>query len=280
MSAKKIPVMDRLLQEGFFDSEKEAQAYLLAGDVFSGSARLHGGMKIAGDAPITVRGREMPYAGKGGLKLEGAIRDFGLSVAGRVCVDAGASTGGFTDCLVRHGAARVYAVDVGYGQLVGRLRQDARVVNLERTNISDERLLALDPAPDLGTVDLSYLSLLKGIPYFASVLHGRGDLVCLVKPLFEIDDMEARRTGVIEEEAYVPLLEDLCGKIDRLPDCRCLQVTNSPVTGNSGTREFFVHVALGEGQDRRDLTKEIAEAAGRAAQLEKYRKREAKDENR
>ena len=161
MKAKKIPLMEKLMSDGLFENEKAASAALMEGIVYIDGVRLRGGMKVPSDAVISVKGREMPYAGKGGLKLEGALKDFGLSPAGRVCVDAGASTGGFTDCLLHFGAARVYAVDVGWGQLVGRLRQDARVVNCEKTNISDESLLSLSPGPDFGTVDVSYLSLRK-----------------------------------------------------------------------------------------------------------------------
>ena len=280
LPGKKIPILEKLMRDGLFTDEKEAAAYLMEGKVFSGSQRLRGGMKIAPDEIITVRGRELAYAGKGGLKLDGAIRDFGLSVEGRVCIDAGASTGGFTDSLLRHGAGLVYAVDVGFGQLVGRLRQDKRVVNCEKTNISDEKLRTLDPRPDLGTVDLSYLSLRKGIPYFQAVLHGQGDLICLVKPLFEIDDAEARRTGIIPPEAYAPLLQRLKEDIDLMPGMKCLQVTHSPVTGNSGTREFFMHVRLGKNLAPVDLTEEITRAVIRAEQLETYRKNGGEHENR
>lgn len=134
---------------------------------------------------MTVRGLYDRYVGKGGYKLEGAIRDFGIAVEGRVCIDAGACTGGFTDCLVKHGAALVYAVEAGFGQLAGSLSQDARVVNLERTNLGDEKLLSLNPVPTLGSVDLSYLSLVKAVPQFRAVMHDQGELMCLVKPLFE-----------------------------------------------------------------------------------------------
>ncbi len=274
MKAKKIPLMEKLLSDGLFENEKAASAALLEGNVYLGGMRLRGGMKVPPDAVITVRGREIPYAGKGGLKLEGALRDFRLSPEGRVCIDAGASTGGFTDCLLHFGAARVYAVDVGWGQLVGFLRQDSRVVNLEKTNISDESLLSLSPRPDFGTVDVSYLSLRKAVPYFMRILGGTGDLVCLVKPLFEIDDAESRRTGVIAPDKYVPLLRDLAADLNRLPGAVCVDVTHSPVTGNAGTREFFIHVKLigEEKAEYPDLEEKILLADGRAARLEAYKK--------
>ncbi len=273
--AKKRKALDRLLEEALFPDEKAALAAILAGEVFAAGQRVTGaGQMIAADAPLRVKGRELPYISKGGLKLEGALRDFGVDVRGRVCIDAGASTGGFTHCLVKAGAARVYAVDVGYGQLMGSLRQDPRVVNLERTNISDEKLLSLDPRPDLGTVDLSYLSLRKGIPAFSQVLHGQGELLCLVKPLFETGDMEARRTGRLPDSAYAPVLNDLIRDVNALPGARAMNVTHSPVTGNAGTREFFLRVVLSPAPpEAPDLTEAVGAAVSRALALREYEKK-------
>ena len=272
---KKRKILDLLLEQGFFAEEKAARAAILAGEVYAGPLRAAGaGQLVPSDAPLRVRGQELPYVAKGGLKLEGALRDFGIDVRGRVCIDAGASTGGFTHCLVKAGAALVYAVDVGYGQLMGSLRQDPHVVNLEKTNISDEKLLALDPRPTLGSVDLSYLSLRRGIPAFAEVLHHDGELACLVKPLFEVDDMVARRTGILPDGAYEKVLTDLIADINALPDARVLGVTHSPVTGNTGTREFFLHVALSPCPGPApDLARAAADAVQRALALREYEKK-------
>lgn len=269
---KKVLLMERLLGEGFFDNEKEAAAYLMAGDVLVDGQKAKGGMKVSPDAQIEVKGKDMPFVGKGGFKMTGALEDFHLDVTDRVCIDAGACTGGFTDCLVQRGAKLVYAVDVGFGQLMGKLRQDKRVVNLEKTNISDEKLLTLDPRPTLGTVDVSYLSLRKAVPYFAAILHGQGDLVCLVKPLFEIDDPEARRTGIIREEQYAPLLSDLIDDLNAMENTRCMALSHSHVTGNAGTREFFLHVNLGSGEEAPDIKHQIPGAVERAGALEQYKK--------
>ena len=272
---KKRKILDLLLEQGFFAEEKAARAAILAGEVYAGPLRAAGaGQLVPSDAPLRVRGQELPYVAKGGLKLEGALRDFGIDVRGRVCIDAGASTGGFTHCLVKAGAALVYAVDVGYGQLMGSLRQSPHVVNLEKTNISDEGLLSLDPRPDLGTVDLSYLSLRRGIPAFGEVLHWQGELVCLVKPLFEVDDAEARRTGVLPKGAYGEVLSGLIRDVNALPRARAVNVTHSPVTGNAGTREFFLHVMLGEAcAAPPDLRLAAREAVERALALEDYEKK-------
>lgn len=274
MAAKaKMPAGKRLLAEGFFTTEKEALPYFMAGKVYAGDRRVTSpGEKVPVDAPLTVRGKDAPYVGKGGLKLAGAIEDFGVSVEERVCIDAGACTGGFTHCLVKHGAALVYAVEVGFGQLAGSLQQNPHVRNMEKTNISDPSLLHLDPRPTLASVDLSYLSLVKAVPIFAEILGYQGEMLCLVKPLFEIDDPLARRTGRIENDQYVPLLHRLAGDIGALPGVTLSGVTNSRVTGNQGTREFFFHVVLGSGGGAGlpDLSPQIDVAVSRALALDTY----------
>lgn len=272
--SKKIRALDLLLQRGLIADEKEARACLMAGQVYSGSRRINGAAEmLSPDCPLHVRGHEMPFVSKGGLKLSGAIADFGISVAGRVCIDAGASTGGFTDCLVKSGAATVYAVDVGFGQLMGSLRQNPHVVNLEKTNISDEKLLTLSPRPTLGSVDLSYLSLRKGIPAFAQIMGEEGELMCLVKPLFETQDAQARRTGVLPDDAYENVLLDLIDDINALPYAQVVNVTHSPVTGNAGTREFFLHVVLSRQKgDNKDLRQPVQAAVARALELSLYEK--------
>ncbi len=232
------------MAEGWVETRADAERWVLLRKVYIGDAPVaSAGQLVPDELSLTVRGIDARYISKGGYKLEGALDAFGLDLAGRVAIDAGASTGGFTDCLVKHGCARVYAVDVGFGQLHGTLRNHPAVVNLERTNIGDEKLLALDPAPDLGTVDLSYLSLRKGVPAFAAILRRRGDLLCLVKPLFEIEDAKARREGVIPDEAYAPMLHALCEDLSAEGAVR--GITHSPVTGNGGTLEFFLWLALG-----------------------------------
>ncbi len=241
---RKEPAWQRLVGDGLVASREEAERWILAGKVrAAGQPILRAGDLIARDAQVEMRGLSQKYVAKGGMKLEGALAAFGVDVSGRVCLDAGASTGGFTDCLVQRGAARVYAVDVGFGQLAGSLRLHPSVVNLERTNIGDTLLSALDPPPTVGTVDLSYLSLRKAVPLFARALRNRGDLICLVKPLFEIDDATARRTGEVPDGAYVPLLVSLAGAFDA-EGYAVRGLTHSPVTGNNGTLEFFIWLSL------------------------------------
>lgn len=270
---KNSTAIERLLNEGFFETREAALPYIMSGAVYCGAVQVTtGGQKVPLDKPMTVRGLNERYVSKGGYKLEGAIADFGIDVNERICIDAGACTGGFTDCLVKHGAALVYAVEVGFGQLAGSLSQDKRVVNLEKTNLGDEKLLSLDPVPTLGSVDLSYLSLVKAVPQFKAVMHSAGELMCLVKPLFETDDPVARRTGEIDPAGYPALLRTLCDTLDAQPGTHAVAVTHSPVTGNNGTHEFFLHVCFGEGEYPHVTDEAIAQAVARVMALEKYRK--------
>lgn len=270
--SKRIKALDRLLMEGYFANPDDALPYLMRGAVFCGGVPVRtGGQLIPWEQPLTVRGLNERYVGKGGYKLEGALQDFGVTAQGLVCIDAGACTGGFTDCLVQHGAALVYAVEVGFGQLVGSLAQHKAVVNLERTNVGDDKLLTLDPMPTLGTVDLSYLSLEKAVPQYRAILHGQGELLCLVKPLFETDSAESRRTGVLPDTAYAPLLLRLIGTLNSQPDTAVVNVTHSHLTGNHGTREFFLHVAFNLGTHP-DITDKVNASVENALALFQYHK--------
>ncbi len=270
----KIRLDQYLCQNGLVQSRERAKALIMSGIVFVNEQKVDkAGEMIAPDAKVEVRGHDIGYVSRGGLKLEKAMQVFPMRPDGKVCMDIGASTGGFTDCLVKSGAALVYAVDVGFGQLMGSLRQDPHVVNLEKTNISDEKLLSLDPKPTLGSVDLSYLSLRKGIPAFAAILKEEGELMCLVKPLFETEDAAARRSGVLPDDAYEGVLSDLIRDVNALPYAQAVNVTHSPVTGNAGTREFFLHVRLGRDKGPAvDLAQKARQAVERALQLSLYEK--------
>jgi 23S rRNA (cytidine1920-2'-O)/16S rRNA (cytidine1409-2'-O)-methyltransferase len=270
---KKQRAWERLIAEGWVQNRADAERWILLGSVTAGGAPVtSAGQLLPIGAALAVRGIDRRYVGKGGHKLEGALDAFGLDVTGRVAIDAGASTGGFVDCLLQRGCARLYAVDVGYGQLHGTLRNHPAVVNLERTNIGDPALLTLDPPPTLGTVDLSYLSLRKATPIFADILRHRGDLVCLVKPLFEIEDARARREGVVPPETYAPMLASLCAALSA-GGAIVRGLTHSPITGNAGTLEFFLWLGLDAGATPcPDLEERIATAVRAGLALEKYKK--------
>jgi 23S rRNA (cytidine1920-2'-O)/16S rRNA (cytidine1409-2'-O)-methyltransferase len=204
------------------------------------------GMPVPGNALLRVRGRQR-YASRGGLKLEAALDHFGVAVAGRVALDSGASTGGFTDCLIQRGAALVYAVEAGYGQLLGRLRAHPRVRNLERVNLGDPALLALDPRPTLMTLDLSYLSLTQALPIAAKLLAPAGEVLALLKPLFEVDDAQARRSGQVDDPALLvaALRQVLQAGIEAglMP----LGAAKLALRPRHGVAEFFVY--FGRGKD-------------------------------
>lgn len=205
--------LDALLAErGIFESVEEARPWIMTGQVLVNEQRVDKpGMLVPADAVLRVRGRHR-YASRGGYKLEAALEHFQVNVSGRVALDSGASTGGFTDCLLQHGASLVYAVEVGHGQLAGRLRADARVRNLERTNLSDLVVTVLQPPPTLITLDLSYLSLTKALPIAASLVEPGGQVLSLLKPLFEVESAAARRSGQVDDTAL--LVSALCRVLD------------------------------------------------------------------
>lgn len=266
------PLCAWLVENGSCADEREAAALVMSGEVLLNDHPAKAGDRVRPTDRVRLRRPPLPYASKGGLKLDGALARFGIPVAGRVCLDAGASTGGFTDCLLRHGAKCIYAVDAGYGQLRGTLRQDSRVVNLERTNIASSALLELEPAPSLGCCDLSYLSLRKAIPLYQDILRGQGEVVALVKPLYEVDDAQARRSGILPPGAYTPMLWGLIGFLNALDGVQVCGVCESPVTGNAGTVEFFLHVRLGGKAAPVRLEEEIMRSVEAALEIQPYRK--------
>lgn len=244
-SIRKRPLAALLVERGIFDTEDEARRWVMSGKVLANGQRIDKpGMLVPGAAVLDVQGRRR-YASRGGYKLEAALAHFHVTAAGHVALDSGASTGGFTDCLLQHGAALVYAVEVGYGQLVGRLRTDPRVRNLERTNLGDLAPAALDPPPTLITLDLSYLSLTKALPIAAHLLEPGGEVLALLKPLFEVDSATARRTGHIEDPALlVAALQQVlqAGAEAGLVPLGAAKLALRP---RHGVVEFFVYFAHG-----------------------------------
>ncbi len=245
--AKKTLLIDRLIDEDWFGSSKEAQPWLMAGKVLVDTRQITSGkVMVARDAEIRVKEYyKRKYAGKGGLKLEGALAAFAVDVRGSIALDCGASTGGFTDCLIQHGAKRVYAVDVGHGELAGKLLINENVINMERTNISDESLCRLDPAPELITLDLSYLSLKKALQPCKRILAGKGEIIALIKPIVEVDSAEIKRSGDINRHEVIrDILSGLCGFFAR-DGFDIAGLTHSPIKGNSGAIEYFAHLCVG-----------------------------------
>jgi 23S rRNA (cytidine1920-2'-O)/16S rRNA (cytidine1409-2'-O)-methyltransferase len=242
---RKLPLAVLLVERGLFACLDEARRWIMAGKVLVNDRRLDKpGMPVPEDATICISGRSH-YASRAGYKLAAALEHFAIDVAGLVALDCGASTGGFTDCLLQHGAALVYAVDAGYGQLVGRLRLDPRVCNLERTNLSSVTLTMLDPPPALLTLDLSYLSLTKALPIAASLLAPEGRILALVKPLFEVESSEARRTGHIDDPTLLVAALQQVIKAGVACGLTLQGVIKLALRPRRGIHEFFVSFVRG-----------------------------------
>jgi 23S rRNA (cytidine1920-2'-O)/16S rRNA (cytidine1409-2'-O)-methyltransferase len=240
--------LDKLLVErGLVQSRERASALILAGKVVVEDHAVDKvGTRIPIDADIRLKGGDIPYVSRGGLKLEKGLESFDISVAGRVAIDVGASTGGFTDCLLQRGAVQVYAVDVGYGQLAWRLREDPRVVNLERTNIRDLTADTLGAAPSLAVIDASFISLDKVLPATLPLLAPGGEILALIKPQFEVGRGQVGKGGVVRDPVqHAEVVEKVRESAASL-GCRVLGVVESPLLGPKGNREFLIHLQKGE----------------------------------
>ena len=243
--ARKVRADQLLATRGLAESRTRAQALILAGLVFSGERRVEkAGALLPEDAPLDVRGRDHPWASRGGLKLDHGLTHFGIDPAGLVCLDIGASTGGFTDVLLSRGAARVYAVDVGQGQLAWRLRQDPRVVVLERTNARHLGPAQVPEAVDLLVSDASFIGLETLLPAPLALTAPGACLLALIKPQFEAGRSEVGKSGVVRDPA---VHEAVCRRIadwlERRPGWRVLGLTESPIRGPEGNKEFLIAAA-------------------------------------
>jgi 23S rRNA (cytidine1920-2'-O)/16S rRNA (cytidine1409-2'-O)-methyltransferase len=230
-----------LVDRGLVESRERAQRLIMAGLVFAGDARIaKPGQRIADDVPLEVRGEDHPYVSRGGVKLAAALDAAALDPAGAVALDVGASTGGFTDCLLQRGARRVYAVDVGYGQLAWKLRSDPRVVSMERTNVRSLTPAAFPEPLDLAAVDASFISLRLVLPVVAALVRPGAAIVALVKPQFEVGKGRVGKGGVVRDPT---LHEEAVGGIATVGRGLGLAVVHtlpSPILGPAGNREFLL----------------------------------------
>ena len=238
-----------LVERGLQESRQKAQATIMSGLVFVKGQRVDKpGTAVPNDAEIEVRGNALKYVSRGGLKLEKAMATFPVALKGAVCGDIGASTGGFTDCMLQNGAAKVYAVDVGYGQLAWKLRQDPRVVCLERTNA---RYLTHEQIPDeldFASIDVSFISLKLILPAVHSVLKEGGHVACLVKPQFEAGREKVGKNGVVRDPAvHLEVLEHFLEHAKE-SDFTVLGMTYSPIRGPEGNIEYLGYLEKGPWQ--------------------------------
>ena len=236
-----------LVQRGFFESRSRAQAAIMAGQVLVNEQKIDKtGTQVAPDAAIRLLGGDLKYVSRGGLKLEKAVSCFNLDLTGKIAADIGASTGGFTDCALQNGAARVYAIDVGYGQLAWKLRSDERVVNMERTNVRYLKPEDIEDTPDFASVDVSFISLTKILLPARAILSEEGEMVCLIKPQFEAGRDKIGKKGVVSDKA---VHEEVIRKIIDyvyMIGFDVLSLDYSPIKGPEGNIEYLVYIRKNE----------------------------------
>jgi 23S rRNA (cytidine1920-2'-O)/16S rRNA (cytidine1409-2'-O)-methyltransferase len=234
--------LDKLMVErGLAQSRERARSLILAGRVLVGDLVVDKpGTPVRSNLQIRLKGEDIPYVSRGGLKMARALEVFAVQVAGRIAIDVGASTGGFTDCLLQHGAALVYAVDVGYGQLAWKLRQDPRVVNMERTNIRHLQPGQLSRKPSLAVIDASFISLEKVLPATLALLADQAEIIALIKPQFEVGRGEVGKGGVVRDAAKHAAVIERIRLLAASLDCQVLGETESPILGPKGNREFLI----------------------------------------
>jgi 23S rRNA (cytidine1920-2'-O)/16S rRNA (cytidine1409-2'-O)-methyltransferase len=246
---KRLDVL--LLERGYADTRTKAQAIIMSGQVYvAGQKADKPGIAYEDAVDIEVRGATCPYVSRGGLKLEKALRDFGVVPTGYVCSDSGASTGGFTDCLLQQGAAKVFAIDVGYGQLDWKIRNDPRVVVMERTNIRYVTPEQLGELLDLSVIDVSFISLRIVLPAIRDLLKpNAGQVLCLIKPQFEAGRDNVGKKGVVRDpKVHQEVLDEFVLTVRNL-NFKILGLTYSPVKGPEGNIEFLAHLTLGDGEE-------------------------------
>jgi len=240
--------LDKLLvEQGLVQSRERARALILAGKVVVNDHRVDkAGTRFDVDAELRIKGEDIPYVSRGGLKLAKALQVFPVDLQGRVAIDVGASTGGFTDCLLQHGASRVFAVDVGYGQLAWALREDPRVVNFERCNIRHLAPDQLDEKPSLAVIDASFISLSKVLPPTLALLTEKAEILALIKPQFEVGRGKVGKGGVVRDAGLQQQVVDDIRELAVSLGCEVGGVVESPILGPNGNREFLIYLRKGE----------------------------------
>ena len=242
--AEKERIDKLVVERGLAPSREKARALIMAGQVVVGDhVADKAGQMVPIDAEVRLKGEPLRFVSRGGLKLEKALEEFVLDVTGLTVLDVGASTGGFTDCLLQRGAAKVFAVDVGYGQLAWKLREDPRVINLEKTNIRYLESETLGATPVMAVIDASFISLDKVLPAVIRLISKDGIIVALVKPQFEVGKGEVGKGGVVRDTAkHQRVIEEVAAEAVCL-GLTVLGVTESPITGPKGNREFLMVMA-------------------------------------
>lgn len=261
-----------LVKQGLAESREKAKAIIMSGNVFVQGQREDkaGAMFDESKAEITVKGSTLKYVSRGGLKLEKAMECFPISLAGKICMDIGASTGGFTDCMLQNGAVKVYSVDVGHGQLAWKLRNDDRVVCMEKTNFRYMVPEDIEDQLDFASVDVSFISLTKILIPARNLLKENGQMVCLIKPQFEAGKDKVGKKGVVREpKVHLEVIEKVF-VFAKLVGFDILGLTYSPIKGPEGNIEYLVFLQKNplESEKKAELTEQEAEAALKQIQTE------------
>jgi len=241
--AKKIRLDVAVFEQGFAPSREKAKAIIMAGQVYVNNQKADkAGMEIKPEDKLEVRGNTLKYVSRGGLKLEKAMQEFPITLSGKICMDVGASTGGFTDCMLQNGAVKVYSIDVGYGQLAWKLRCDERVVNLERTNFRYCTKEQVPDAVDFASVDVSFISLKHILPVLNILLSENGEAVCLIKPQFEAGKEKVGKKGVVRDvSVHLEVVESVITMaLENGFDVSGLQF--SPIKGPEGNIEYLIFI--------------------------------------
>ncbi len=246
MNKERIDVL--LVEKGFFESREKAKASIMAGVVYANEQKIDkAGEEVSIDAKLEVRENICPYVSRGGLKLEKAVKFFGVNLKDKVCMDIGASTGGFTDCMLQNGAKKVFSVDVGYGQFAWKLRQDERVVCMERTNIryvTDEQI---GEKLDFASIDVSFISLTKVLPVAFNLLKDDGEVVALIKPQFEAGREQVGKKGVVRDsKVHKEVIEKIIAFSESIGFC-VKNLSFSPIKGPEGNIEFLLYLGKSGG---------------------------------
>jgi ftsJ-like methyltransferase len=242
MAKKRADVL--LVEKGLIDSREKAKRLIMEGKVFIGTNRVaKPGEQLKEDVKIYIKGIENTFVSRGGHKLEKMIKDYDIDLRDSVCVDIGASTGGFTECMLKYGAKKVYAIDVGYNQLDYKLRTDDRVVSLERTNIRyfDTDLILEDV--DFISIDVSFISLELVLPVAKEILSRKGKIVALIKPQFEAGKGKVGKGGIVrDEKVHIEVIDKIINLVRDL-NFNIIAITNSPIKGTSGNIEFLIYLS-------------------------------------
>ena len=238
---KRIDIL--LVEQGYFDSRERAKKAIMAGLVFVDNQRCDkAGTEVKEDANILVKGNPIPYVSRGGLKLEKAMKNFGVTLKDKVCMDIGASTGGFTDCMLQNGAVKVFSIDVGYGQLAWKLRQDERVVCMERTNIRYVTIEDTKEFADFASIDVSFISLKLVLPKAKELLNIDGEIVALIKPQFEAGKGKVGKKGVVRDKNIHIEVIEMISELAIEKGFARLNLDYSPIKGPEGNIEYLIHL--------------------------------------